>query len=242
MHTRLESYLEELERPLEGLSVDARREWREEAQQHLLALVEAHEELGRTPEEAVEAAISSFGNAEQLGQEMRRELTPRAGEQFLTGLRGALRPWRSRAGNPWEGLGRAFGLFTLPAFAAFVAVVVPFLHLLVNDGPEVMTVLTLSGQIGYWLVPLVGGAWLGRWSGPQRTEPRTNLPGLLLGLVGACPFANFLRLVAANFIRPTTGWEYLLFWLAHGLGAYLLTRLVVRGWERWVDRKTARTA
>ena len=41
MHrNRLEEYLDQLERPLTRLSPAARREWREEARQHLHSLIE----------------------------------------------------------------------------------------------------------------------------------------------------------------------------------------------------------
>lgn len=242
MHVRLEAYLEELERPLEGLSVEARREWREEARQHLVALVEAHEELGRPPEEAVEAAIASFGDPVHLGREMRKELTPGLVRSFVAGLAGALQPWNTQAHTPWEGLGRAFGLFTLPVCLVLAAVIIPFLHLVINADPPAVHALLCAGGTGYWVAPLLAGAWLGLWSGPQRTVRCANLPGLLLGLVSAWPFANFLRHAATGFAYPGAGWEYLLFWFAHGAAAYLLTRRAMRKLEGKAGRKPVPSA
>lgn len=65
---RLEEYLQAMEQHLDGVSPEARREWREEAHGHLLALVEAHEELGASRAEAVEAALKQFGNEKQIGR------------------------------------------------------------------------------------------------------------------------------------------------------------------------------
>ncbi len=72
-HSRLEQYLDELERPLTALGETARREWREEARQHLADLAAAHEELGTDPDTALEQALHQFGEASKVGQAMRRE-------------------------------------------------------------------------------------------------------------------------------------------------------------------------
>jgi len=65
---RLEGYLQTMEQHLGGVSAAGKQEWRAEAQAHLLALVEAHEELGATREEAVEAALKQFGSGKQIGR------------------------------------------------------------------------------------------------------------------------------------------------------------------------------
>jgi hypothetical protein len=67
---QLEAYLDECEAPLARLPVTERDEWRDEARQHLLALVEAHLELGRSEEEAVEAALRQFGEPRRLGKRL----------------------------------------------------------------------------------------------------------------------------------------------------------------------------
>lgn len=72
-HSRLEQYLDELERPLTALGETARREWREEARQHLADLAAAHEELGTDPDIALEQALHQFGDAAKVGQAVRRE-------------------------------------------------------------------------------------------------------------------------------------------------------------------------
>jgi hypothetical protein len=70
MQSRLEQYLEEVSHPL---PVSKRIEWRSEAEQHLVALVAAYEELGHSHEEAMELAIEKFGDANRLGSQMRSE-------------------------------------------------------------------------------------------------------------------------------------------------------------------------
>jgi hypothetical protein len=67
MQSRFEPYLEEMEHRLSGVPRAERREWREEAAQHLSSLAAAHEELGATPEEAAEAAVAQFGDVGRIG-------------------------------------------------------------------------------------------------------------------------------------------------------------------------------
>ena len=72
-HSRLEAYLDEMERPLSALTPEARAEAREEARQHLLSLIAAHEELGSAPEEALETALRQFGHPARLGRKLAHE-------------------------------------------------------------------------------------------------------------------------------------------------------------------------
>jgi hypothetical protein len=74
MRSRLEEYLEEVSRPLPA---SERSEWRTEAEQHLTALIEAHIELGYSPEEATDLALARFGAAAKLGERMRAEYEKR---------------------------------------------------------------------------------------------------------------------------------------------------------------------
>lgn len=67
---RLEAYLDECEVPLARLPVTERAEWRDEARQHLLALVEAHLEFGASEEEAIETALQQFGEPRRLGKKL----------------------------------------------------------------------------------------------------------------------------------------------------------------------------
>jgi hypothetical protein len=128
MHpNRLEEYLDQLERPLTALSPTARREWREEAHEHLQSLIAAHEELGSSPEEAVEAAVRQFGDAARIGRGLRsvarrrRRTTPADREALtmavwnigLAGVFGALMRQPGAFDHLMEvgiGLGIAYGL------------------------------------------------------------------------------------------------------------------------------------
>ena len=92
----LEVYLDECEAPLARLPETERAGWRDEAQQHLVALVEAHIELGASEEEAVEAALRQFGEPNRLGKKlavaMRRTACPRA-EAHRRGVAGWTITW-----------------------------------------------------------------------------------------------------------------------------------------------------
>jgi hypothetical protein len=84
---RLEEYLDAVEQHLGRLPERERQEWREETRLHLLALVEAEEELGRSRSEAEEAAIRRFGDPEQVGSLLRPSYAGSrrraAGERFV---------------------------------------------------------------------------------------------------------------------------------------------------------------
>ena len=73
--TLLERYLDELDRQLGPLPEAARGEVREEVQQHLQSLAQAHEELGSEPDAAMAAALRQFGDATRIGRAVRREKT-----------------------------------------------------------------------------------------------------------------------------------------------------------------------
>lgn len=80
---RLEAYLDECEAPLARCTGTERAEWRDEARQHLIALMELHVELGASEEEALEAALRQFGEPGRLGKKlataMHRTGSPSAG-------------------------------------------------------------------------------------------------------------------------------------------------------------------
>jgi len=71
---RLKTYLDALEKPLLPLGEDAAKEWRLEAEGHLLGLIAANEELGSTHEEAVTQALQQFGNTQRVGRGVAQEL------------------------------------------------------------------------------------------------------------------------------------------------------------------------
>lgn len=71
---RIDDYLDRVVAPLVNDVPHARRrELRSELGAHLEALVEAHRELGATPDEAVSAALQQFGSPRQVGRQWLRE-------------------------------------------------------------------------------------------------------------------------------------------------------------------------
>jgi hypothetical protein len=86
---RIEEYLDRIDAPLIGHVPRARRlELRAELALHLDALVEAHQELGATPDEAVTDALRQFGDPLHVGQEW-RQVNPVCNSR-RSWLRGAL--------------------------------------------------------------------------------------------------------------------------------------------------------
>jgi hypothetical protein len=73
-NARLDDYLDRVVAPLvDDVPLARRRELRAELGAHLDALVDAHLELGSTPEEALAAAIKQFGSPRQVGKYWLRE-------------------------------------------------------------------------------------------------------------------------------------------------------------------------
>lgn len=66
----LDHWFQRLNRPLKRLPADERRELHAEVRQHLEALAAANEELGSTPEEAWEYALTQFGDPGKFGRRM----------------------------------------------------------------------------------------------------------------------------------------------------------------------------
>lgn len=73
-NARLDDYLDRVVAPLvDHVPHARRRELRAELGAHLEALVDAHLELGATPEEALTAALKQFGSPRRVGQYWLRE-------------------------------------------------------------------------------------------------------------------------------------------------------------------------
>jgi hypothetical protein len=64
---RIEAYLNTLSGKLEGtLTEEQRQSYQAEMREHLDAMIEAHEELGASPEEAVNFALNQFGDTRRI--------------------------------------------------------------------------------------------------------------------------------------------------------------------------------
>ncbi|MCW3051250.1 MAG: hypothetical protein JWN14_420 [Chthonomonadales bacterium] len=70
----IEDYLDRLCAPLvDTMTYEQRLATREEIRAHLLVLAAGHEELGSSPDEAIQAALQQFGEAKQIGRSLLNE-------------------------------------------------------------------------------------------------------------------------------------------------------------------------
>jgi len=70
---RVERFYLRLNEPLRRMPAPERAELHQEVRQHLETLAAAHLELGASPEEAIEAALRSFGDPAIVGRKLMRE-------------------------------------------------------------------------------------------------------------------------------------------------------------------------
>ena len=70
---KAEQWFQRLNAPLKRLPIAERQELHSEVRQHLDALAAANEELGSSPEEAWELALTQFGDPTQIGRKMYQE-------------------------------------------------------------------------------------------------------------------------------------------------------------------------
>lgn len=68
-----EAWFKRLNAPLKRLPAEERAELHQEVRQHLESLAKANEELGSSPEEAWEHALTQFGDPGKFGRQMQRE-------------------------------------------------------------------------------------------------------------------------------------------------------------------------
>jgi len=72
MHILIEHYLAKVAAQLRSLPVARRNEELREMRQHLLSTVEAHQELGATQQQAVEATLHQFGSSSEAASGLTR--------------------------------------------------------------------------------------------------------------------------------------------------------------------------
>ncbi len=165
MHrSRLEQYLDQLEQPLAALSAEARGEWREEARQHLLCLIAAHEELGSSPEEAMAAALRQFGDPDRIGQSLRTATRRRADAQS------AAEAFRALAAMFWN-VGMFGALMRLPG---------AFDHLAAIGMALGVVYWGAGAALGRWMKHLSprAAALISFWAGTYTAVPYLFLLGL----------------------------------------------------------------
>jgi len=174
MPSRLEKYLDEVTRPVAPAQ---RAEWQEEAQQHLDALVAAHEELGLSREEAVEAAIGSFGEAKQIGKSIERESS---GSTFR------------------QAVGKGILRFALPVLACFFPMACAAALFGVVGGEAYLATLRMAGGVLLVLTPVLGG-----WNAGIKASPHHPLRDVLLVPALGAMLCSPDSLIFSVFRHPT---------------------------------------
>lgn len=161
----VETYLDTLCAPLaETLTEERRQGYRAEMQEHLEAMIEAHQELGATREEAITLTLKQFGNAQRVASVWEETVeSPRP-----VSLREALRA-------PF----RCFGKMMLLWVALFfVCITYPILF-----APPWMDIAILVWMIGMPLTAGIGTGWRTRGRPILGTLLTLPLLHLALGLL-----------------------------------------------------------
>ena len=123
----VEAYFNRLNAQLKRMPREDRAELHQELRQHLDALAAAHEELGATPEEAVDAALQQFGDPVKIGRRMLREWRHSRQVKFrgqgksilvVGGLFSLLLPLASVFAPSWIG---AYNIVLLPVLIGNIA-------------------------------------------------------------------------------------------------------------------------
>jgi hypothetical protein len=199
--SRLEAYLDEIEAHLAHLSGPERREWREEAAQHLQALADAEEELGLSRPQAEEAALRRFGQARQIG-ELLGEATKAPARRRATAMLASALP------------GLTCSVIGSLATLLFLARLTWSEQLLGMRPavPEAIPMLSLT-----WLGHLVAGAWIGRKLGMRRYL-----------LVGALPYLALLPILLLVSGATSLPAVYVVSALVAGLGGVGLGAFAAR--------------
>lgn len=188
---RITAYLDDFERELgKGVPTALRRELREEVRQHIKDQVAACIELGDSEEQALESALSRFGEVAPLAQQFRHA---HASREFRTSpllFLGAPALWFGSllTAGIASGLELATGATNIPAL--FLTLAFPLLYCLIYGyspaayrGPEhpprpilVDLIFPALWYGGNFLAGLVQGGW----SGAVTTVCQTPMPAALL--------------------------------------------------------------
>ena len=201
MSNRIEQYLEEISRPL---AEPQRSEWREEVRQHIESLVAAHQELGLSRDDAVEAAIASFGAAQNIGADVKRE-TANLGHSSAT-----LALW----GMTQFVIAVIPGFITLGALAALYALYGGE-EFLANIGRIAASLAVIS--------PLFAGWVIGRKASPNHLR-RDLLLVPIMGCFASLPMAMIFSVLHQPGWKPNP--MEIALWLPYALFAAWLSYFV----------------
>jgi hypothetical protein len=177
MPSRLEQYLDEVSRPLPPGT--QRAEWRTETEQHLSALIAAYEELGHSHEEATELAVSRFGEAREIGRQVKAE-TRRSTTR----------------------MGASTVVFLVPVILGFVAMAISASLYAQTGNEHLRATMMVMGHLFDGLAFALGGWWFAR-----RLSNRLSLWHALCALLVGVPICfisfTFLACIATSAQKPS---------------------------------------
>ena len=220
---QVEQWFQRFNAPLKRLSAEERAELHDEVRQHLDALVAANEELGSSPQEAWEHALTQFGDPARIGKRL---------------------AWEWRRGKGWVspdmaavlyGLGittAAFFGVTLAVYASWLAVYPSHWATFVNEHSE-----AVFGNAYLAVVPVLLGSAVGRRH-PKQALTGAFYSAALLPVLPAMTLMEAVCIFGHERVGVTLGINLMLFvfggiWLLLSTGAaYLASARRHRHWYR----------
>ena len=137
-------WFQRLNKPLKRLPAEERAELHAEVRQHLEALAAANEELGSTPEEAWQLALTQFGDPGKFGKKMAQEWA-----QGKTGFR--------------ADMAAIFACFGLGASSYAMSWLIGSLTLFwANHYGHMLTLMTITNDISLYVLPFAVSVLMGR--------------------------------------------------------------------------------
>lgn len=211
-NSELDDYVQRLNAQLRKMSPQERAEVNQELRQHLEAQAKAHEELGATPAEAMQAALRSFGDPTKIGRQMYQE-------------------WRRASPSDLSGVLRTMGWLFLSVLCLMP--VAALLHLVFPASPAraLNAALQCLALVG---VPLRVGALVGKRFG-ARAVPIALYGAATYTTLGMLVFACLAWAVGAPRLSEHGG-QVMMHDAAYvslaGLSAYVTSARRRGGWYR----------
>ena len=221
---QVEQWFQRLNAPLKRLPTEERVNLHLEVRQHLEALVAANEELGSSPSEAWEHALTQFGDPGMFGRRMQREAA-------------TLGPDPNRwARNPLTAAWAYCFVRCLLTVGVVWAVWMVCLCLLCTVAPT----LPESSLLPHLVSSAVGGGMLAASAfAGWRTGRKMKTHALAGAFYTFLPFVLFDGLLMLLLDHDAVGALSLVAWAGLGCGAAYLASVTKRGWYKptWEDFK-----
>jgi hypothetical protein len=203
MPSRLEQYLDEVTQPV---AAPHRAEWREEVRQHIEAMTAAYEEIGHSRDEAMEQALTQFGDARTVGAQVQARLARPA--TTIEAVKGFVYP-----------VALCFNV------VGIYSLVWAYGILQGTEDAANFSSLVNVGRAAQILAPLLAGWWMAR-----RLKGRLSLRRILAGLLAGIPLCllpnAMFHIVATAFQEPRLvdllAWMPV--WFVLAAGSAILTR------------------